>query len=259
MQNPGPMGGPGISSNIYGNYKGEYSDPPSWPGWSYRRQWVTSVRRWNKQTDIPVFRRAEKVLRTLGWELQVEFEHLTESQLASEHYLEYILQIIEMKAGVREDDERRQAYRRVMHEVGRRRDETLAQYSMRRLSDFTRAASFGVQLPSEFKAAMLREGAGLSEQGLQNLTALMQGRDHDIDLLAATFARMDTRTDKISAFADPGDSNGGATFMTEREPEAEGSSDSEEEILQEVLEDDPRRAYGDELHGRAGGLRFCDG
>ena len=159
-----------------GGYKSEFSDPPSWPGWSYRRQWVTSVRRWNKQTDIPVFRRAEKVLRTLGWELQVDFEHLTEAQLASEHYLEYILQIIEMKAGVRDDDERRQACRNVMHEVGRRRDETLAQFAMRRVRDFTRAASFGVQLPNEFKAAMLREGLGLSEQGLQNLTALMQGR-----------------------------------------------------------------------------------
>ncbi|CAE7545258.1 unnamed protein product [Symbiodinium sp. CCMP2592] len=235
----GPRWGPNQASGMLpSNYKGEYSDPPSWPGWSYRRQWVTSIRRWNKQTDIPVFRRAEKVLRTLGWELQVDFEHLTEAQLSSEYYLEYILQIIEMKAGVREDDERRQAYRRVMHDVGRRRDETLAQYSMRRLRDFTRAASFGVQLPNEFRAAMLREGAGLSEQGLQNLTALMQGRDNEVDLLAATLARMDPRTDKVSAFVDPVEAPGSATFMADLDQGNEDSSDTEEGIPQEVLEDE---------------------
>ena len=218
-----------------GGYKGDFSDPPTWPGWSYRRQWVTSVRRWDKQTDIPLFRRAEKVLRTLGWEMQVDFEHLTEEQLGSPRYLEYILQIIEMKAGVREDDERRQAYRNVMHDVGRRRDESLAQFAMRRLRDFTKAAAFGVQLPNEFKAAMLREGAGLSEQGLQNLTALMQGRDHDIDLLATTLARLDSRGDRVSGFVAFED-HAAPVFATELEQDL--SEDHESDIPEEVLEDE---------------------
>ncbi|CAE7837485.1 unnamed protein product, partial [Symbiodinium necroappetens] len=223
------------SDSVPGGYKGDFSDPPTWPGWSYRRQWVTSVRRWDKQTDIPLFRRAEKVLRTLGWEMQVDFEHLTEEQLGSPRYLDYILQIIEMKAGVREDDERRQAHRSVMHDVGKRRDESLAQFAMRRLRDFTKAAAFGVQLPNEFKAAMLREGAGLSEQGLQNLTALMQGRDHDIDLLATTLARMDSRSDRVSGFV-AFENHKAPVFATE--PDLDLSEDQESDIPEEVLEDE---------------------
>ena len=181
------------------HYKGDFSDPPAWPGWSYRKQWFQSIKRWNKQTDIPVFRRAEKVLRTLGWELQSNFEHLSEEQLASPAYLDKILAVLEMKAGVREDEDKRQAYPGIMHENQRKRDESLAQYAMRRTRDFTKASSHGVVLPSQFKVAMMREGAGLSEQGQQNLTALLQGRDDDVDHLAAILARMDVRAHKISS------------------------------------------------------------
>ena len=226
-------------SGCAGGYKGDYSDPPAWPGWSYRRQWVAAIRRWNKQTDVPLFRRAEKVLRTLGWDMQVDFEHLTETQLISEHYLECILQIIEMKAGVREDDERRQAYKGVMHDSGRRRDETLAQYAMRRLRDFTRTASHGLHLPSELKATMLREGSGLSEQGLQNLTALMQGEDHNVDRLAATLARMDVRSDRVVAFQHEGDvRNENSSFLAEEErseSDDDGSESSERELWDETV------------------------
>ena len=184
-----------------GVWKGEFSDPPAWPGWQYRRQWVAAVRRWDKVSDIPVGRRAERVLRTLGWEMATEFEHLTEVQLAAPNYLDKIIEVIEMKAGAREDDDRRAAFRAVLHDNGRRKDETMGQYANRRLRDFTRASSFGIQLPSEFRAALLREGAGLNEQGLQNLTALMQGQDHDVDKLAHTLARLDVRHDRISGFS----------------------------------------------------------
>ncbi|CAE7346579.1 RE1 [Symbiodinium natans] len=207
-------------------------------GWTYRRQWVTAVRRWNKQTDVPVFRRAEKVLRTLGWEQQVDFEHLTEQQLGSDLYLEYILQVIELKAGVREDDERRQAYRAVMHECSRKRDETLAQYSMRRLRDFTKAAAVGIQLPDEFKATMLREGAGLSDQGLQNLTALMQGRDHDLDRLATTLARMDARADRLVGFVEQEERLGGVRGEDESFLEGHSEEEEAEGDLEEFTEDE---------------------
>ncbi|CAE7403523.1 unnamed protein product, partial [Symbiodinium necroappetens] len=181
-------------------WKGEFSDPPAWPGWQYRRQWVAAVRRWNKASDIPTERRAEKVLRTLGWEMQVEFEHLSEAQLASPQYLDHILQIIEMKAGVREDDDKRAAFKSVLHDNGRRKDESLSQYVSRRVRDFTKAATYGVQLPEEFRAALLREGAGLNDQGLQNLTALLQGDDNRVDRVAQVLARMDTRQDRITGF-----------------------------------------------------------
>ncbi|CAE6953093.1 GIP [Symbiodinium sp. CCMP2592] len=178
----------------------DFADPPAWPGWQYRRQWVTAVRRWNKTTDIPVGRRAEKVLRTLGWEMMTEFEHLSEAQLSSPDYLEHLLRVIEMRAGVREDDDRRAAFRGVLYDNARRRDESLGQYANRRLRDFSKASSYGVQLPAEFRSALLREGAGLSEQGQQNLTALLQGSDNDVDKIAHTLARMDVRSDRLSGF-----------------------------------------------------------
>lgn len=57
--------------------KPDYADPPTWPGWSHRRLWVQAIRRWDKQTDIPTHKRAEKLLRTFGWEMQVDFGHLS--------------------------------------------------------------------------------------------------------------------------------------------------------------------------------------
>ena len=129
-----------------------------------------------------------------------DFEHISEAQLASADYLELILKVIEMKAGVREDDDRRAAFRGVLHENSRKKDESLGQYANRRLRDFAKAASYGVQLPQEFRAAMLREGSGLSEQGQQNLTTLLQGRDNDVESMALHLARMDTRGHRLSGF-----------------------------------------------------------
>ena len=90
------------------------------------------VRRWDKLRDLPVNRRAEKLLRSLGWELQTEFEHLSEAILLSPAYLDSILSIMEMKAGVREDEEKREAFRGVMHDASRKRGESLAQFATRR-------------------------------------------------------------------------------------------------------------------------------
>ena len=221
--------------NSYG-YKGEFSDPPAWPGWSYRRQWTQAIKRWNKLTDIPVFRRSEKVLRTLGWELQADFEHLTEAQLGSSDYLDLILQVIEMKAGVQEDAEKRAAYRAVLSETGRKRDETLAQYAMRRQRDFSRASGFGLELPAELRMSLLREGAGLSEQNQQNLTTLLRGRELDVDYLALLLARMDARVERVSGFATQDQPEGaGEVYLCEQGP---GNDDSEDGSQDEFDESD---------------------
>ena len=71
---------------------------------------------------------------------------------------------------------------------------------MRRLRDFTRAGSFGLELPAELRSSLLREGAGLSEQNQQNLTTLLRGRELDVDYLALLLSRMDARTERITGF-----------------------------------------------------------
>ena len=63
-----------------GSTRPDYSDPPTWPGWAHRRLWVQAVKRWDKQTDVPTFR-VEKLLRTFGWEMQIDFEHLSDDTL----------------------------------------------------------------------------------------------------------------------------------------------------------------------------------
>eukprot|EP00439_Symbiodinium_sp_Y106_P037017 s2656_g4.t1 len=240
-----PWAQPGASTGPPGVWKGDFADPPAWPGWQYRRQWVTAVRRWNKVTDIPLGRRAERILRTLGWEMMSDFEHLSEAQLAGPDYLEAILKIIEMKAGVREDDDRRAAFRGVLHENAKRKDETLGQYANRRLRDFAKASSYGVQLPEEFRAALLREGAGLSEQGQQNLTTLLQGYDHDVDRMALTLSRMDGRPDRLSGFTC--EAPGPESYLADPEEEpvdgdegdtaGEGSDSTDDQAILEELSD----------------------
>ena len=72
----------------------------------------------------------------------------------------------------------------------------------RRTRDFVKASQYGINIPEEFKASMLKEGAGLNDQGLQNLTALLQGRDNSADHVAATLAKMDIRSDRLTAFVE---------------------------------------------------------
>ena len=170
----------------------------------------------------------------LGWELAPEFEHLSEQELSNAGYLELILGVLDAKAGVRDDDERRQAFRAVMAENSRRRDESLMQFALRRQRDFQRAAAHNFLLPSELRAAMLREGAGLSEQNLQNLSALLVGKDSDPDAMARALGRLDVRTDRLVGFADD---EGSSTWLEEHEGEAPDDDEqelSEEEILEEL-------------------------
>ena len=140
------------------------------------------------------------MLRSLGWEMQVDFEHISEAELSSPGYLEAILAVMNLKAGVREDDEKRQAFRDVIHGVARKKDESLGQYATRRLRDFTKAETYGISLPAEFKVSLMKEGANLTDQNLQNLAVLTLGKENDVDFLATAMARLDVRGDRLSGY-----------------------------------------------------------
>lgn len=117
--------------------------------------------------------------------------------LGSSAYLEVIIEILNNKAGVREDDDRRRAFRAAMVDNVRRRDETLSQFAVRRLRDFSQAAAYGVIISNEFKVVMLKEGASLSEQNMQNLTSLIAGREDDPEAVARAIGRLDVRSDRM--------------------------------------------------------------
>ena len=56
-------------SGWWGSQKGDYADPPGWGGWRNYRLWKRSVVCWNTNTDVAMWRRAEKLLKTFDWEL----------------------------------------------------------------------------------------------------------------------------------------------------------------------------------------------
>ncbi|CAE7917463.1 unnamed protein product, partial [Symbiodinium sp. KB8] len=187
--------------------------------------------------------RSEKVLRSLGWEMQVDFEHLSETELVAPTYLDAILRVMHLKAGVRDDDEKRQAFKDVIHGAARRKDESLGQFATRRIRDFTKAATYGITLPPEFRVSLMKEGAGLSDQNLQNLAVLTQGKETDVDFLAAVMARMDVRTDRLSGYA-AGEDPSSVTFAegvneesSFENHESEGEDSIDDEVILAELED----------------------
>ncbi|CAK9100651.1 unnamed protein product [Durusdinium trenchii] len=201
----------GWSSN-YSGYRGEFSDPPAWPGWGHRRlYWVQSVRRWDKVSDLPVNRRAEKVLRALGWE--TDFEHIPESVPSSSVYLDVILEA-------------------ALTEQHRRMDESLAQFAVH---DFGHAASFGVQIPDAFKATLMKEGAGLNDQNMQNLATLLQDKEDDPVAVAGALGRLDVRSDRIAAFTETA-TTAHETYVSTSEDLAEDEEALDDEELANELE-----------------------
>ena len=215
--------------------KADFADPPSWPGWSFRKHWVAAARRWNKGTDVPLHRRSEKVLRILGWEMMADFEHLTETELAQDDYLEKIIGVLESKAGVREDDEKRQSFRSIFQDSQRKKDETLAQFSIRREKEFQKASSFGMDLPASLKATLLIEGAHLSDQNQQNLVAILQGRDEDPVAVARALSRLDIRGDRLIGFATE-EEEAQETYLQQPDSDTPSDSDFEKAIAEELNE-----------------------
>ncbi len=172
---PSPVEAAGFPASrpMGGTYdKGNFSDPPAFPGFQHYRLFKKALRRWDELTDVKPWRRAEKVLRLFSWELEQKMEHISESDLRSTRYLDLILEVLDLEAGGPEQTEKKRVVREALFEHSRSRDETMPQYVHRRMQQFQQAESLGIHVPSEVRGAMLEEGAMLGEQGLQNLRTL---------------------------------------------------------------------------------------
>eukprot|EP00913_Durusdinium_trenchii_P030920 g28961.t1 len=130
---------------------------------------------WNTNTDVAIWRRAEKVLKTLEWDLQAKLDHVSEATLASPAYITEVLGVLDVLAGEKEDSERRRAVRAALFEGNRKNDESLAQYALRRESQFEIAGRF-LSIPEEIKGILLEEQSGLSKQSMQSLRVLTKGQ-----------------------------------------------------------------------------------
>ncbi|CAE7481054.1 SRR1, partial [Symbiodinium sp. CCMP2456] len=156
------------------NTRGDFSDPPAWGGWGSYRLWKRSVRRWDANTDVPVWRRFEKLAKQMDWELQAKFEHVSDQTLNSAAYLDEVLRILDAVAGEKEASEKRRVVRAALFEGQRRKDETLSQFALRREQEFLGMEPYLPMAP-ELKAFILEETAGLTKQGVQNLRTLTGG------------------------------------------------------------------------------------
>ena len=134
------------------------SDPPTWAGWEHYRVWKRAVFRWDRCTDLPLDRRAGRVLARLDWSLQARLEHVAESALMEEKYLEHIFRILDSLAGEREEDTLKRALQGAMMQWKREKTESLTQFALRREQQCQVALEAGVVLPSLAKGYLLMEG-----------------------------------------------------------------------------------------------------
>lgn len=207
----------------HGSSKGDYADPPGWPGWAHFRHWKRALVRWDSNTDVPVWRRAEKVLRQFTWDFQVHFDHLREDQLNGPDYLNQIVAILDVLAGERVSSEKRRTIRAALYEGGRKSEESLAQYALRREAQFVSADPF-LNIPDELKAFLLEEQANLNKQNLQNLRTITGGIC-DYSSVKKALQILDTQEEPISK------KTSGQYFQSEPPDQpSEGSSDEESDV-----------------------------
>ncbi|CAE7224945.1 RE2 [Symbiodinium sp. CCMP2592] len=178
------------------NAKGDYSDPPAWGGWSSYRLWKKSLIRWNQNTDVPMWRRFEKLSKQLDWDLQGRFEHVPEATLAGAGYLDAVLGILDGLAGEKDASEKRRVVRAALFEGQRKKDETLSQFAVRREQEFAGADRY-LTIPSELKAFILEETAGLTRQGVQNLRTLTSGAG-DFDKMVGALKTLDVEEEPLT-------------------------------------------------------------
>ena len=181
-------GGP--TSNKVG--RGDFSDPPEWPGWQHYRVWKKAVTRWARQTDVSEARRADKILKLLGWDVNKKFEHIPDHVLQSDKGVERVFNVLDSLSGQREGDDLRRAVREAFFEHMRRKDETLTQFVARREQQYLTLEDHRMQLPPEVKGILLEEGASLTVQGEQNLRSLSGGKV-TLQEVAQALRNMDTQ------------------------------------------------------------------
>ena len=215
--------------------KGDYADPPAWAGWGHYKLWRRSLLRWDSNTDVALYRRSEKILKGLDWELQAKLDHLTEETLSTAGYLQAIFGVLDVLAGEKDDSEKRRAIRAALYEGHRKSDESLAQYALRRESQFSSASRF-IDIPNELKAFMLEEQSGLTRQGSQNLRVLTEGK-HEYERVRKALQVLDTEDEPIFK---SGKNNYLAAEVEEpSEPDEESDEDMiDEEVFLAIAEKD---------------------
>jgi hypothetical protein len=142
-----------------------------------------------------------------------------------------ILKILDIKAGVEENEDKKKAYREAIFDVERHKVESLAEFVARRSRQWDSAAAYGMIFPDDAKGIMLIEGSKLSQQNEVNLRTLTGGLE-SFQRVAPALRKLDVPKHHVTSNV-PAQAywQGRADQEDETDEESEGS---DEQVLLEL-------------------------
>lgn len=132
----------------------------------------------------------------MDWDLQARFEHLSDQVITGPDYLTAVLDILDVLAGEKQASEMRRVVRKALFEGGRKNEESISQFALRRDQDFSMAEKY-LQIPDDLKGIMLEEHANLSKQAMLNLRTLT-GESNDYRMVSQALKVLDLEEESLS-------------------------------------------------------------
>ena len=180
----------------YPSRKWDVSEPPTFPGFSANYLMLRkAVLRWKMTTDHLVEKLGTKVMNSLDWTVQAFVDgRISTEALLQPDAVESILKVLDAKAGWIQEDESKLLLRKALFSVERGKDESLRQYTTRRLAQIEAASAAAlVTMPTTTWGTVLKEGARLSKQSEQNLNTLLNGST-ELDDVARALNMLDVES-----------------------------------------------------------------
>ena len=197
-------------------------------------------------TDHPVEKLGTKVMNSLDWTVQAFVDaRISTEALLQPDAVESILKVLDAKAGWIQEDESKLLLRKALFSVERGKDESLRQYTTRRLAQIEAASAAAlVTMPTTTWGTVLKEGARLTKQSEQNLNTLLNGST-ELDDVARALNMLDVESQEgiikaavkpvVRSFMETRKFIGNQPFEEETD-EPNDQSDEEEEELCPPLE-----------------------
>ena len=126
-------------------------------------------------------------MNSLDWTVQAFVDgRISTEALLQPDGVESILKVLDAKASWIQEEESKLLLRKALFSVERGKDESLRQYTTRRLAQIEAASAAAlVTMPTTTWGAVLKEGARLSKQSEQNLNTLSNGSTEFDDVARA--------------------------------------------------------------------------
>ena len=157
--------------------------------------WRKAVLRWKMTTDHPAEKLGTKVMNSLDWTVQAFVDaRISTEALLQPDAVESILKVWDAKARWIQEDESKLLLRKALFSVERGKDESLRQYTTRRLAQIEAASEAAlVTMPTTTRGTVLKEGARLTKQSEQNLNTLLNGST-ELDDVARALNMLDVES-----------------------------------------------------------------